>query len=236
MDFGTIRELLTTTDITPLAATVRLSLAMLAGGLVGLEREMRRQIAGLRTHILISLGACLLMILSIWLPQSVGLDKGDPGRIAAQVVSGIGFLGAGAFIKIGNNVKGLTTAASLWVVAAIGLSIGGGLWEASLVTLGFVIVALSVLEPVERKLFPAERYKYIGIWFTDERGDRVKLMKVLHRHGIKVTSVDASQDVAKNQAKFTVLAKIPVDADLDSLFLEIREIGNVDKVKIEENL
>jgi putative Mg2+ transporter-C (MgtC) family protein len=231
-----LMESLTTIHISPMDAAIRLILAMLAGGLVGMEREMRRQTAGLRTHILISLGSCLLMMLSIWMPQSVGLDKGDPGRIAAQVVSGIGFLGAGAFIKIGNNVKGMTTAASLWVVAAIGLTIGGGMWIAGLITLGLVLVALALLEPLERKLFPAERFKYIGIWFTENSADQGKVLEVLAAHGIRVQSVDASQDVAKGSSKLSVLAKIPVAVDIEGLFTQLRKIGNVEKVKIEENL
>lgn len=228
-------ESLSTIDITPLNATIRLVFAMLAGGLIGMEREMRRQTAGLRTHILISLGACLLMMLSIWMPQSVGMEKGDPGRIAAQVVSGIGFLGAGAFIKIGNNVKGMTTAASLWVVAAIGLTIGGGMWIPALVTLGLALFALALLEPVERKLFPAERFKYIQIWFAEDSADRARVISVLAGHGIRAQSVDASQDVANNSTKLTILAKIPVSCDIEKLFKEIRATGDVQKIKVEEN-
>lgn len=228
-------ENLTTTHIGPMDALVRLLLAMFAGGAVGIEREMRRQTAGLRTHILISLGSCLLMMLSIWMPQSVGMEKGDPGRIAAQVVSGIGFLGAGAFIKIGNNVKGMTTAASLWVAAAIGLTIGGGMWEAALITLVLVLIALAWLEPLERKLFPAERFKYIHIWFAESTADREAVLAVLASHGIKAQSVDATQDVANHSTKLTVLAKIPVDTNIESLFKEIRTVGEVHKIKIEEN-
>ena len=145
-----ILDSLTTIHIGPGDAAIRLALAMLAGGLVGLEREIHRQTAGLRTHILISLGSCLLMMLSIWMPQSVGLDKGDPGRIAAQVVSGIGFLGAGAFIKIGNNVKGLTTAASIWVVAAIGLAIGAGMYGPAAIALGAALHAVQDSQDEER--------------------------------------------------------------------------------------
>lgn len=231
-----IIENLSAIQITPLNAALRLLLAMLAGGFVGIEREMRRQTAGLRTHILISLGSCLLMLLSIWMPQTVGLEKGDPGRIAAQVVSGIGFLGAGAFIKIGSNVKGLTTAASLWVVAAIGLAIGGGMWIPALLTLVLVLIALAALEPVERKFFPAQRFKYIGIWFDETSADRSRILNILVRRGIRVHSVDVSQDVAKRSTKFTVLAKIPVNLDIEALFTELRTTGNVAKVKIEETL
>ena len=141
--------------ITEIEMIIRLCLGFAAGGIIGFERSSRRQIAGLRTHILIALGATCLMLLSIWVPQKfISLKNGDPGRIAAQVVSGIGFLGAGAIIRLGNNVKGLTTAASLWLVAAIGMLIGAGMYivAAAAEVLGFV--TLTLLERVERKIFP----------------------------------------------------------------------------------
>ena len=119
----------TDSSINAWTSLLRLCLSLIAGGLIGFERESRRQPAGLRTHILISVGSTLLMLLSIYIPQHYfDMKSGDPGRIAAQVVSGIGFLGAGAIIKLGNNVKGLTTAASIWVVAGIGLALGAGLY------------------------------------------------------------------------------------------------------------
>ncbi len=231
-----ILELLSAKEIGTEVALIRLLFAMIAGGIIGAEREMRRQVAGLRTHILICLGSCLLMMLSIWMPQTVGLDKGDPGRIAAQVVSGIGFLGAGAFIKIGNNVKGMTTAASLWVVAAIGLTIGGGMWRASLITLGLVIFALAFLEPLERRIFPAEHFKYLSVWFAESSMDREKVFKVLRDHGIKIQTMDASLDIGKGSTKLTYLTKIPEALNIESLFKELRKVGDVEKVKIEENL
>jgi putative Mg2+ transporter-C (MgtC) family protein len=131
---------------------IRLCLAFIAGGIIGIERSSRRQVAGLRTHILIAVGAACLMMLSIWIPQQ--FSGGDPGRIAAQVVSGMGFLGAGAIIRLGNSIRGLTTAASLWLVAAIGMTIGAGMYIAALTTEILAILALMVLNKVERKLFP----------------------------------------------------------------------------------
>jgi len=137
--------------ITELDIVIRLCLAFAAGGIIGIERSSRRQVAGLRTHILIAVGAACLMMLSIWIPQQYG---GDPGRIAAQVVSGIGFLGAGAIIRLGNNIKGLTTAASLWLIAAIGMTIGAGMFIAALTAEVLALLALMVLNKFERKLFP----------------------------------------------------------------------------------
>lgn len=231
-----ILGLLAATVITPETAAARLVLAAIAGAIVGTERELRRQTAGLRTHILICVGACLLMLLSIWLPAAQALDKGDPARIAAQVVSGIGFLGAGAFVKIGNDVKGMTTAASLWVIAAVGLTIGAGLWIPALIALALVFFALSALEPIERRLFPAERFKYIQVWFDENSADREAVMKVIKSHGVRVSSVDASQDVAASVTRLNVLGKIPVNLDIERFFKEIRTTGKVLKIKIEETM
>ena len=107
-----------------LSVVVRLLLASVFGALVGLEREIHEHPAGMRTHLLVSLGSAGFTVLSI---DVFGVD-GDPGRVAAQVVTGVGFLGAGAIIKEGATIRGLTTAASLWAVAAVGMAAGAGAW------------------------------------------------------------------------------------------------------------
>jgi putative Mg2+ transporter-C (MgtC) family protein len=145
-------------NITEIDIVIRLCLAFLGGGIIGFERSYRRQVAGLRTHILIALGAASLMLLSIWIPQNFS-ERGDPGRIAAQVVSGIGFLGAGAIIRLGSNIRGLTTAASLWLTAAIGLTIGAGMFVTALTAEILALVTLFVLHIVEDKIFPDDLVK-----------------------------------------------------------------------------
>ncbi|MCL1954630.1 MAG: MgtC/SapB family protein [Spirochaetes bacterium] len=140
-------------QLTEIDIVIRLCIAFAAGGVIGLERSSRRQVAGLRTHILIALGAACLMLLSIWVPQSFN-GNADPGRIAAQVVSGIGFLGAGAIIRLGKNIRGLTTAASLWLTAAIGMTIGAGMYTAAVTAVVLALTALMVLNKVEKKIFP----------------------------------------------------------------------------------
>jgi len=144
-------------NLSEIDIVIRLCLAFAAGFIIGIERSSRRQVAGLRTHILISLGASCLMLLSIWLPQQLG--EGDPGRIAAQVVAGMGFLGAGAIIKLGNNIRGLTTAASLWLTAAIGLTIGAGMFIAALTVIILALITLIGLHVIERKIFPEDNWK-----------------------------------------------------------------------------
>jgi len=136
---------------------IRLILSMLLGGLIGLERQIHRRTAGLRTHILVSLGSCLIMLTSLYV-FDIYKDKVplDPGRIAAGVITGIGFLGAGAIIRDREGVKGLTTAASLWVVAAIGLATGCGFYTASLVTTLLTLIVLFFLRYIEDKMLIKE--------------------------------------------------------------------------------
>lgn len=217
------------------SASARILLSLLACGLIGLEREMRRQTAGWRTHIIIGLGATLLMMLSIWLPQSIGGDKGDPGRIAAQVVSGIGFLGAGAFLKIGNNMKGMTTAATIWFSAGIGLTIGAGMWAMSLVTLVVALAVLTFLEPLEKKWFPSQRLKLLQIWYEGSSLDRLAVQITLKGFGIDIQTVDAELSVQKKQTRLSALVKVPINVDLDSLFKELRKTGKVAKIRVHEN-
>lgn len=122
---------------------MRLFVATLCGGLIGLEREIHGKVAGLRTHALVSLGSALIMLVSVDMFAAYrGMASVDPTRIAAQVVSGIGFLGAGAIIRFPTGITGLTTAASLWVVSAIGLASGAGFFRPALATTILVLVVL----------------------------------------------------------------------------------------------
>jgi putative Mg2+ transporter-C (MgtC) family protein len=125
----------------------RLVVSVVLGGALGFEREWRKKTAGLRTNILIALGSCLFTMLSLALSATSG---GDATRIAAQIVTGIGFLGAGAIMRTGTDVQGLTTAATIWVNAAIGVAVGGGEYRIAFLAAAVALVALIVLDPVER--------------------------------------------------------------------------------------
>ncbi len=138
MEDSTSLELVGQLWATPL---LRLGVAFVLGAMVGMERERRERPAGLRTHVLVSLASCLAMMMSIM----VAGEKSDPGRIAAGVLTGIGFLGAGTIIRHGNVVRGLTTAASIWAAAAIGLAVGMGWYPGALITTVLVVVTLSLL-------------------------------------------------------------------------------------------
>jgi putative Mg2+ transporter-C (MgtC) family protein len=129
---------------------LRLLLAAALGAAVGLERERHDHPAGMRTHLLVSLGSGAFTILSIY---AFAGPNSDPSRVAAQIVTGIGFLGAGAILKAGTTIRGLTTAASLWVVAAIGMAAGAGAWGVATATTVIVLVSLWPLGIIERWMF-----------------------------------------------------------------------------------
>jgi putative Mg2+ transporter-C (MgtC) family protein len=139
---------------TDLEMIIRLLLTLVLSGLIGLERQMHRRMAGLRTHILVSLGSCLIMLASVYVfgiyRTMVGLD---PMRLAAGVITGIGFLGAGTIIREREGVKGLTTAASLWVVAGIGLAVGCGFYSAAIFTTILALITLFFLRYFEAIVF-----------------------------------------------------------------------------------
>lgn len=132
---------------TQLDITLRLVAALLLGAAIGFERELSRMPAGFRTHALVSLGAAIFTVVSAF---GFAGDGVDPTRIAAQVVSGIGFLGGGAILHYGGTVRGLTTAASLWAVAAVGMAAGSGLFVVAVVATVLVILALEVFQRIER--------------------------------------------------------------------------------------
>ncbi len=134
-------------DLSSAEILLRVGLAAVLGGAIGFERELREREAGLRTHLLVSVGAALFTLVSAyaWTDWRFSTEEGlvfDPTRIAAQVVTGIGFLGAGAIIRQGLSIRGLTTAATLWVVAAIGMATGAGYYAAAVITTVLVLVSL----------------------------------------------------------------------------------------------
>jgi putative Mg2+ transporter-C (MgtC) family protein len=132
---------------TQLDLALRLTVGLVLGAIIGFERELHRQPAGFRTHSLVSLGAALFTVVSAFGFSGPGVD---PTRIAAQIVSGIGFIGAGTILQYRGHIRGLTTAASLWSVAAIGTAAGAGLYVVAVVGTLLILVILSLLDNVER--------------------------------------------------------------------------------------
>lgn len=135
----------------------RIVLSAILGALIGYERQFKHKSAGLRTNILVCIGSCLIMILSNLLYENVeGKTNADPARLAAQVVSGIGFLGAGAIIKEGVNVIGLTTAACIWVVSGVGLAVGAGYYTIAIFSSLLVYIILEILSHMDNWFVPTD--------------------------------------------------------------------------------
>lgn len=230
-------DVFTEPSITVGTSALRLVLSLVAGGLIGFERESRRQPAGMRTHILISVGSTLLMLVSIYIPQTYfDMKNGDPGRIAAQVVSGIGFLGAGAILKLGNNVKGLTTAASIWVVAGIGLAIGAGLYIPSLMALFIILFTLVILDYLEKRLFPPERVKNIHLFFNGSAVDTKRIRKKLSIFKINIQSIDVIQAIEKERVQVNLLVRIPMSLDIPKFYKEMNDIPSIYKIEMDEGI
>ncbi|AOJ40993.1 MULTISPECIES: MgtC/SapB family protein [Burkholderia] len=170
--------------ISQLEIVSRLLLAALLGSIVGIERERLSWAAGLRTHMLVAVGAALVMVVSAFGFADIQNAKNvslDPSRVAAQVVSGIGFLGAGSIMLRGEIIRGLTTAASLWVVAAVGLAVGGGMYVAAIAATAIVLAILAGLKPIEKRFFAA-RQRW-GVRILARRG-AVKLTSLQAMPGI----------------------------------------------------
>jgi putative Mg2+ transporter-C (MgtC) family protein len=215
---------------------IRLALGFAAGAVIGFERSSRRQVAGMRTHILIATGATLLMLLSIWLPQEFApMTGGDPGRIAAQVVSGIGFLGAGAMIRLGNNVRGLTTAASLWLIAAVGLAIGAGMFVAAAAAEILILITLVILGFFEKRFFPSERNKLLEISYKNNNPDTKEILDMLREYGVRIQSMDVDQGRGKGKGtRLRLFAGIPNTTDIAKLARALKSTGNVERVEMKE--
>jgi putative Mg2+ transporter-C (MgtC) family protein len=223
-------------QITEMDMVIRLGVSFLAGAIIGIERASRRQVAGLRTHILISTGATLLMLLSIWLPQEFNPGRtGDPGRIAAQVVSGIGFLGAGAIIRLGNNIRGLTTAASLWLMAAVGLAIGAGMYLAAGVTELIALSSLIILGIIEKRLFPSQRTKLLEITYKEGSPDTKETRRILEDFGIQVQSMDLDQSSGKTKVtRLRLLVGLPDAVDIPKLIKALKTNGKANRIEVKE--
>jgi len=184
---------------------LRILLASLLGGLIGLERDIHGRAAGLRTHLLVSLGAALFMILSELIAaqaatmtrQGIVAAFSDPGRIAAQIVTGIGFLGAGTIIKEGLSVRGLTTAACLWLVAAVGMAAGGGYFMFAIATTIIALLSLISLHYLER-IYPKDSYRILTIE-TGINVDPICLIETVTEKNVKVIFVELEKDYERSR-------------------------------------
>jgi len=222
-----------------LTITFRLLLAIILGGLIGLEREQSSHAAGFRTHILVCLGSSLIMLLSIYgFPQFANEPnvRIDPARLAAQVISGIGFLGAGTILRNGLSISGLTTAASLWVVAAIGLAVGAGFYFASALACFMVLFSLWMLNIVEKKYLNNKKYHTIKITAIDKPGTLGLISSALGSSAIDIRKVfleDSGEEEERKKILITFHVKMPKPNMAPQIVEEIRLIKGVSEVSVE---
>lgn len=192
----------------------RLVLAMLLGACVGVERKRKGQIAGIRTFSLISMGAALAMLLSIYVPQEyLGLKNGDPGRIAAQVITGIGFLGGGAMIQMKGSVRGLTTAAGIWMTAIIGMAVGVGMYLCSLVATGMCLVVLVAFEWYEKLTNIGQESRAVNLKLKGIVKDIQPFREVFDEYNIHLSTyyVEYDYEHDKTEINFVVLVRTHSD-------------------------
>jgi len=213
--------------------TVRLVMAVILGGFIGLERERlhvgyRTYSAGFRTHILVSVGAAVCMVVSEGLHYQF---KGDAARIAAQVVSGIGFLGAGAIMREGLLVRGLTTAASLWVVASIGLASGAGYYLAATLGTLLVLFALVILGSFEDFVRGKSKYDMLSIVASDQP-DQVSLIgSVLEQQLGILKKIEVSKMGETGKVLLEVYMKLPPDKNMIDLLHRLTTLPGVFRVE-----
>lgn len=214
---------------------LRLVLAVILSGIIGMEREALNKSAGFRTHILVGIGACLMMIISLSMPfirmpgdlAAIGSNC-DPARIAAQVVSGIGFLGAGAIMSSGGKVRGLTTAASLWAVAGIGLCVGAGLYITSAGAAVLTFATLSLFARVEDRI-QKNRIIRLEVYMVDEPCAVGKVFEVFNDLDIQVKDTALVEDnkIGHDVIKLDLLLKMPYNIEAEKIKAELEKISEV---------
>jgi putative Mg2+ transporter-C (MgtC) family protein len=174
---------------------IKLSLSVILGGVVGYEREHRSSPAGLRTHILVCIGATIVQITAFdFYLNHKGQFNTDPMRLGAQVISGIGFLGAGTIIKEGANIRGLTTAASLWAVACIGLMIGTGLYIEAITATIFIYASLEGLKRIEKKISRKKRNIYLQVVVENKTGRFSDIGNAFGFMGIEILNIESQRE------------------------------------------
>ena len=189
---------------------LRMACAMLVGAVIGTEREFTHRPAGMRTHMLVSLGACAVMITSqmLFAQYRVYGATPDPARLSAQVITGIGFLGAGTILKEGPTIKGLTTAASIWAVACLGIAIGGGYYAVGLVGAACMMITLTVFEWLQELLL---RNNYALYNFSATCTDIAYVLDLIRRLAAEADGIVTSTEVEEADDKQTFHVEFKVN-------------------------
>ncbi|WP_243373339.1 MgtC/SapB family protein [Geotalea sp. SG265] len=214
---------------------IRLLLASLLGGIIGLEREVHGRPAGFRTHLLVSLGSSLFVVSSIEFYRIFGDFSGtlpvgvDPGRVAAQVVTGIGFLGAGAIIRENASVRGLTTAACLWIASAIGIACGIGLFGIAVVVTGISLISLLLLKRIER-ILARDVYATVKVSCADREGLIGDLEALIGKNRLEITAARVEKNIEEKLIHLEYDLKLNSRNEIFTLIDRIALLAGVKKV------
>jgi putative Mg2+ transporter-C (MgtC) family protein len=212
---------------------IRLILAALLGSLIGIERERLDWAAGLRTHMLVCVGSTLFMIVSAFgftdILGSADVTL-DPSRIAAQVVTGVGFLGAGTIILRREMVRGLTTAASVWTVAAVGLAIGGGLYLAAISTTILVLIILAGIKPLKQRFFPRRRLPRLTLLVDRRETHLAEVLAAVEAGGLHVQQLQVERTGTAHQDRVRLLLRAAAETEVASTLTQLQALPGLRKL------
>ena len=214
--------------------SIRLLLSLLLGVSIGMERQRRGRDAGLRTFSLICLGSTIAMMLSIWIPQTYpDFLNGDPGRIAAQIITGVGFLGAGAIVQGRGSVQGLTTAACIWQVAIIGMAVGAGIFLGAIIATALTLFVLTAVERFERRHLLDLANRLLVVQCSTPKPDVNLLRQTIVSCGAQVRSSTFSANFEKNEASISFRINISSTVNQGDMIAKLHALGFVKSVNME---
>lgn len=228
---------ITSLEVNATNSLFRIFVSMILGMIVGAERKRKGQIAGVRTFALISMGACLAMILSIYVPQEyMGLKNGDPGRIAAQVITGIGFIGGGAIIQMKGSVRGLTTAAGIWITAIIGMSVGIGMYACAFGSTVFILLVLVAFEWYERLRNIGQESKVISVKVKEIVYDERAYRDAFKDMRVHLSTYYISYDYKQNITEINFVVLVRQHRDMLSVLQRISEVKPTDSITLSSQI
>ena len=208
---------------------IGIGVAMLCGGIVGFERQLRGKPAGIRTNILICLGTSIF----VQLGATFSGPHVDPTRVLGQIATGIGFLGAGAIMRFGLTVKGLTSAASIWTIAAVGMAIGAGFYVASFVTMLILLLALHILEIVEDRLMGWTLYKKVSVVCARKPGMFENIRQVFSENHVRIYDWAMVDKIADSMIEYSATTRIRESVDVQRLLEDLGTLEGIAQIRIE---
>ena len=220
-------------ELTAASIVVRILLAIVLGGVIGLERGMKNRAAGLRTYMLVCMGACIVMVTNQYIYQAYGM--GDPVRMGAQVVSGIGFLGAGSIIVTARNqIKGLTTAAGLWASACVGLAVGIGLYEVALLGTASIFIILTLMHNLDDKM--RHNSKRLDAYIELKRGVPINVFfEFIRTHDIEHSNLHVDMDGAYTAGAIAFSVTLKSNGGFNQADM-LKELINLEEISYVEAL